>query len=208
MAIETPPTNLAATLVNSRRAAVLELAIVRVAVAELPIDLLAEREPVRDPAVAPARSRPLDQAAVRELVRDPVAAGEPELVPAEPNPVPGRLVDPVAVAEVAPTGLVIISLPEAAAAALLAAAVETMLGPVAAEEVTAWAAAASAAEAAVAEEEDAAAVVDAGDEQFSNGTKTNEIEIKHHEAIKIFSAGVCDCFVRGCGVCAAGCAGK
>jgi hypothetical protein len=214
-AIEGPPIDLAATLANNQGVAVLVLviarvapelavleAVVRVAEPELPIDLLAEPVQARVLAEAePAR----DRAAARELVRDPV------VVAAEADPAPSRPVGRVVVVAAAPIVLVVISLPGAAAAALLAEVAEALPAPVAAGAAIAWVAAAlvvAVAEAEGAAAADAEAVVDAGDEQFSNGTKTNEIEIKHHETIKIFVAGVCDCFVRSGGVCAAGCAGK
>jgi len=60
----------------------------------------------------------------------------------------------------------------------------------------------------VAEEAVAVAVADAGDEQFSNGIKTYEIENKHHEAIKNFFARLCDHHVRCGGVFNAGRAGN
>jgi len=111
---------------------------------------------------------------------------------------------------------VVISLPVAGAAARSVAEVPTSLGPVAAEAVPAWAAVDSA----VAEEAVAVAavvdvavavdvvvvVVDAGDEQFSNGIKTYEIENKHHEAIKNFFTRLCDRHVRYGGIFIAGCA--
>src|SRR6266404_2168553 len=52
----------------------------------------------------------------------------------------------------------------------------------------------------------AVAVADAGDEQFSNGIKTYEIENKHHEAIKNFFTRLCDRHVRYGGIFIAGCA--
>ena len=52
------------------------------------------------------------------------------------------------------------------------------------------------------------AVADAGDEQFSNGIKTYEIENKHHEAIKNFFARLCDHYARCGGVFIAGRAGN
>jgi hypothetical protein len=112
---------------------------------------------------------------------------------------------------------VVISLPVAGAAARSVAEVPTSLGPVAAEAVPAWAAVDSAvAEEAVAVAAvvdvavavDVVVVVDAGDEQFRNGTKTYEIEIQHHDAIKNFFTRLCDCLVWLGDVCVAGRAGK
>jgi hypothetical protein len=122
-----------------------------------------------------------------------------------------------AAAVVAPIVSVVISLPAAGAAARSVAEVPTSLGPVAAEAVPAWAAVDSAvAEEAVAVAAvvdvavavDVVVVVDAGDEQFRNGTKTYEIEIQHHDAIKNFFTRLCDCLVWLGEVCVAGRAGK
>jgi hypothetical protein len=104
---------------------------------------------------------------------------------------------------------VVINLRWAAAAVRSAAEVEVSLARVAAEEARAWVAAASA----VAVAGDVAVAVvavagDAGDEQFSNGTTTYEIEIQHHEAIKNFFGRLCDRLVRSGRVCVAGRAGK
>lgn len=114
--------------------------------------------------------------------------------------------------------LAVIAHPAAEAVARSAAGVEISPEPVAAGAAIAWVAAVSAAAVAAAEavavadvvaaEAVAVAVADAGDEQFSNGIKTYEIENKHHEAIKNFFARLCDHYVRCGGVFNAGRAGN
>jgi len=88
----------------------------------------------------------------------------------------------------------------------VAGSVEALLGPAAAGEAILWAAAVSAAAAAAAAE--GVAEEDARDEQFSDGTKTYEIEIQPHEASKNFFGRLCDRLVRFGRVCVAGRAGK
>jgi hypothetical protein len=149
---------------------------------ELPLGLRVEREPLG--------------LAVAEQVHDPGverALGQPVVV-------------------VAAIVWVAINRRWAAGAGRSAVAVQISLAPVAAEAVPAWAAVDSA----VAEEvvvvvaaaDVAVAVADAGDEQFSNGIKTYEIENKHHEAIKNFFARLCDHYARCGGVFIAGRTGK
>ena len=114
--------------------------------------------------------------------------------------------------------LAVIAHPAAEAVARSAAGVEISPEPVAAGAAIAWVAAVLAAAVAavadvavadvVAAEAVAVAVADAGDEQFSNGIKTYEIENKHHEAIKNFFARLCDHHVRCGGVFNAGRAGN
>ena len=153
---------------------------------------------VSENRVVPAQ--PLAHPAEREL-----------LVPVAVRPVRGQPLDRAAAERIA---LAVIAHPAAEAVARSAAEAQTSLGPAAAEAVPAWAAVDSA----VAEEAVAvAAVVDvavageageAGDEQFSNGINTYEIEIQHHDAIKNFFTRLCDCLVWLGDVCVAGRAGK
>src|SRR5712692_193001 len=103
---------------------------------------------------------------------------------------------------------VVINLRWAAAAERSGVAAEISRARVAAEEARAWVAAASAVAVVVAAVAVVAAEGDAGDEQFTNGTTTYEIEIQHHEAIKNFFGRLCDRLVRLGRVCVAGRAGK
>jgi len=130
----------------------------------------------------------------REFVRVPVLLAREFVRVAGPAPCP-RIVQ-LAVAAIVS---VVINLRWAVVVARSAVAAETSLALAAAEAVKAWAAAGSAVAVAV-----VAAERDAGDEQFTNGTKTYEIEIQHHEAVKNFLGRLCDHLVRFGRVCIAG----
>ncbi len=130
----------------------------------------------------------------REFDRVPVLLAREFVRVAGPAPCP-RIVQ-LAVAAIVS---VVINLRWAVVVARSAVAAETSLALAAAEAVKAWAAAGSAVAVAV-----VAAERDAGDEQFTNGTKTYEIEIQHHEAVKNFLGRLCDHLVRFGRVCIAG----
>jgi hypothetical protein len=170
------------------------------AVSEPQLDLRVEQELARGPVVVELpRGQPLAHPAEREL-----------LVLVAVRLVRDQPLDRAAAERIA---LVVTAHPAAEAVARSAAEAQTSLGPVVAEAVIAWVAAglvaAVVAVVAAVEDavvEDAAAVVDAGDEQLTNGIKTYEIEIKHHEVIKNFFTRLCDRHVRYGGIFIAGCA--
>jgi hypothetical protein len=172
------------------------------AVPESQLDLRVEQELARGPVVVELpRGQPLAHPAEREL-----------LVPVAVRLVRDQPLDRAAAERIA---LVVTAHPAAEAVARSAEEAQTSLGPVAAEAVPAWAAVDSAVVVVAAEAVAAEAVavvdvvvvvvVDAGDEQFRNGIKTYEIEIKHHEAIKNFFTRLCDRHVRYGGIFIAGC---
>jgi len=141
---------------------------------------------------------------------------EPELlVPVAVRPVRGQPLGRAAAERIA---LAVIAHPAAEAVARSAAGVEISPEPVAAGAAIAWVAAVLAAAVAaeeavavadvVAAEAVAVAVADAGDEQFSNGIKTYEIEIKRYELVKNFFTCLWNRYVSCGGVFNAGRAGN
>jgi hypothetical protein len=163
----------------------------------------AELEQERNPAAAVEQQR--SKLEVPEREQNPAAVVELQRNrPAEPERNPA--------AEEALTKLAVKKFHQAVAVVPLAEVADLRPKPPAVAVAAAWEAEVMEVEAAAAVVEAVVAAVavaaDARDEQISNGTKPCEIEIKHYEVTKNFSACFSDRYVRGGGICIAGRARK
>jgi hypothetical protein len=155
----------------------------------------AELEQEPNPAAAVEQQRSQLEAPERE--QNPAAVVELQRNrPAEPERNPA--------AEEALTKLAVKKFHRAVAVVPLAEVADLRPKPPAVAVAAAWEAAVKAAAVVAA----VAVAADARDEQISNGTKLCEIEIKHYEVTKNFSACFSDRYVRGGGICIAGRARK